>query len=88
MVAALILRAILVGAVIVMATEGGYFDDLATKTHMYDAKAAANNSGVAKQFGYSLRCRVGCDIKIFGVSAEQEVANGASDEIGLISTTA
>jgi len=65
-------------------TEGGDLDDFPAEAYMDDTKSAANNTGVAEQCVYRLRCGVRGNIEVLGVAAQQQVAHCAADQIGLV----
>ena len=71
-----------------MSAEGGDLDDLPSEAHVYDTKAPADDAGVAEQCMHGFRCCIGGDIKVFRVPAEQQVANGAAHQVGLVATAA
>ncbi len=55
---------------VVVAAEGGDFDDITTEDHMGQAEAAADQTTVGEQLFNLLRCGVGDDIKVFGRLAQ------------------
>ena len=61
-----------------VAAKGGYFDDLTAEQHMDDAKATADDAGIAEQLAHLLRRGVGGDVEVLGL--------GAQDLLGLIKT--
>ena len=75
-------------AAVVVPSKCGDFYDLSAKAHVHDAKTSAYDSGVAKQLVYRLGCRIGCNIEVFWVVAQHQVANGPANEVALIATTA
>ena len=54
-----------------MRAEGGDFDQVLTKHHMHDLKAAANDEGAPEQAFDFFRCGVGGHIKVFRLNAQQ-----------------
>ena len=57
------------------AAEGGDFEQVLAKHHVHDLEALADDEGAAEQAFDLLRGRIGCDIKILGLDAQQQVAH-------------
>ena len=76
-----------VGAVQVGA-EGGDFDHFvlapAPEDHVHDAKAPPDDEGAPEQRLDLLGRGVGGHVKVFGAQAQQQVAHGAADDVGLV----
>ena len=68
---------------VVMSPESGHLDDFSAKPDVYYSEAAPNKAGISEEGVYFLWCCIGCDIKVFGVAAKQQVANGAAHQIAL-----
>jgi hypothetical protein len=54
------------------------FDDLVAEAHMREMEAAPDQPAVAEQLLDLVRMRVGRDIEVLRVQAEQQVAHGAA----------
>jgi hypothetical protein len=65
------------------AAEGGDLQRFGTDHHMHDLEAAADDAGAAEGVADLLRRRVGGDIEILRLLADQQVAHGAADHVGL-----
>ena len=74
---------VIVDVVVVVATERGYLDDFPAKAYMNDAKAAADHSGIAEQFVHFLGSGIRGHIEIFGMIAQQQVANRTAHQESL-----
>src|SRR5690625_6716541 len=61
---------------------GRHFDDLPAHAHMHDLKTPTYNACAAKQPLYLLWPGLGGDIKVFRVTAQQQVAYTAAYQIG------
>lgn len=48
---------------------------------MYNLKSPADDPRISEQSIYLLRGRVGCDVKIFGLSTEQKISNAAANQV-------
>lgn len=72
----------------VAAAKRRYFDNFRAKTHMHDFETAAYDTTIAKQLADLLGMRVGGDIEIFGMAAEQQIPHAATYQIGLKTTCA
>jgi len=48
-----------------------------------DAKALANDEGAAKQAFDLFRAGIGGHVKVFGAQAQQQIAHGTADDVGL-----
>jgi hypothetical protein len=68
--------------------EGGHLDDFvlapAAEDHVHDAKAPADDEGAAEVLLHLLGRGVGGDVEILRPQADQQVAHGAADDVGLI----
>ena len=71
-------------AVVAGAAERRDLDDLAAEHDVREAEAPADQPAVAEQAAHLLGRRVGRDVEILRVSAEQQVAHGAADQEGRI----
>lgn len=67
---------------IVMRAERGDLNGFASAENMNYLKPPADDSGSPKQPADFLRFGVGCDVKIFGLVVEQQVAYAATYDIG------
>ena len=76
--------AVLVAPHFSAAAKGADFNGFGTDHHMNDLKAAADNPAAAEDFAHFFGCGVGGDVKIFGLHAQQQIAHGSADQIGLI----
>ena len=68
-------------AVVDVGAERGNLDDLAAVHHVSQAEAAADQSAVAEQGLDLFRGRVGGDVEILWVAANQQVADRAPDQM-------
>ena len=59
-------------------------DDLVAEAHVREMEAPADQPAVAEQLLDLVRMRVGRDVEILRVQAEQQVAHGAADQKGLV----
>jgi hypothetical protein len=50
---------------------------------MHDLEAAADDARAAEQRAHLFRRGAGGDVEILGLGADQQVAHGAADDIGL-----
>lgn len=57
-------------------TERRRFDDFVFKENMGETEATANDAAVAKDTADLFGGRIGGNIKVFGLTAEQKIANG------------
>ena len=64
-------------------TEGRGLDDLLAEDNVHELKASTNNARTAKQRANLLGRRVGRDIEVFGFKANNQVAHGTTDNVGL-----
>ncbi len=75
-------------AVVQEGAEGGDFDDLvlapAAIDHVHDAKALADDEGAAEQALDLLGRGIGGHVEVLGAQAQQQVAHGAADDVGLV----
>ncbi len=71
-------------AVVAGAAKRRDFDDLAAEHDVRKSKAAADQTAVAEQAAHLLGRRVGRDVEILRVAAEQEIAHCAADQKRLI----
>ena len=76
------------GIVVVMAAKGGDLDDFPAEAHVDDAETPADDAGIAKQGMHGLGGGIGGDIKVLGVTAQQQVAHGAAYQVCLVATAA
>ena len=53
---------------------------------MHDAKASSNDEGATKRCFDLLRRGVGGNVKVFGFQAEQQIAHGATHDVGFKAT--
>jgi hypothetical protein len=60
--------------------EGRDLDDLAAEDHVREAEAPADQAQVAEQRLDLLGRRVGGDVEILRMAADQQVAHGAADQ--------
>ena len=67
-------------AVVAGAAERRDLDDLASEHDVGEAEAPADQAAVTEQAAHLLGRRVGRDVEVLGVSAEQEVAHRAADQ--------
>ncbi len=65
-----------------MAAKGSYLDDFAPHTHMHNLEAATNNARAAENTFDFIRGGVSGHVKIFRVTAQQQVAYTAAHQIG------
>ena len=68
----------------VRGAEGRDLDDLVAEAHVREMEAAADQAAVAEQLLHLVGMRVGRDVEILRVQAEQQVAHGAADQEGLV----
>jgi len=54
---------------------------------MREAETSTDNSAIAKQGSHIFGASVRCDVEVFGVAAEEEIANAAADEVSLEAAT-
>ena len=66
------------------AAESRHFDDFAAEHDMCEAKTAADQPAVAEQRPGLFGRRIGGDVEILRVAAEEQVAYGAADEERLV----
>ena len=59
-------------------------DDLVAESHVRQVKAPADQAAVAEDAPNVFRVRVGRDVEILGLQAEQQVAHGAADQERLV----
>jgi len=75
------------GGVVHVGAEGGDFDDFVFAApavdHVDDAKAPPDDEGAAEQALDLLGRGVGGHVEVFGAQADQQVAHGAADDVGL-----
>ena len=75
-------------AVVQKGPKGGNLDDFvfpaAAIDHMHDAKTLADDEGAAKQVLDLLGRGIGGHVEVLGTQAQQQVAHGATDDIGLV----
>ena len=64
--------------------EGRHLDGLRARQHVHQPESAADDKCAAKQRLDLLRRRVGGDVEVLGLEAEQQVAHGAADDKGVI----
>src|SRR5581483_837519 len=62
--------------------ERGDFDHHGTELDVRQAEAAADDPAVAEELLDLIRMRRRTDVEIFGMTAEEEVADAAADEVG------
>ena len=67
----------------VRGAEGRDLDDLVAEAHVREVEAAADQPAVAEQLLHLVGMRVGRDVEVLRMQAEQQVAHGAADEKGL-----
>ena len=63
-------------------TEGRDFEDLVRERHMDEAESAADDATVAEQALHLTRRRRRHDVEVLRTSAEQQIADAASAEVG------
>ena len=56
------------------------FDDLAPEKHMREPEPTAHQAAVTKESFYLLGQCIGCDIEVFRLQANQQVADTTADE--------
>ena len=66
------------------ATEGRHLQCFLAHHDVHDLEAAADDARAAEVTAYFLRRGVGGDVEILGLGADQQVAHGAADDIGLV----
>jgi hypothetical protein len=59
------------------------FDDFVAEAHMREMEAAADQPAVAEQLLDLVGMRVGRDVEVLRMQAEQQIAHGAADQKGL-----
>src|SRR5690606_39721396 len=65
-------------------TEGGGFDDFLSEDHVHELEAAADDAGAPEQGADLLRRCIGGDVEILGFESDDEIADGAADDIGVV----
>jgi hypothetical protein len=66
-----------------VAAEGRHFQQLLAEHHVHDLEAAADDEGAAEQLFDFFRRRIGGDVEVLRLHAQQQVAHGAADDEGL-----
>ncbi len=66
--------------------EGRDLDDLVAEAYVREMKAPADQAAVAKQLLHLVRMRVGGDVEVLRMQAEQQVAHGAAHEKCLVAS--
>ena len=63
-------------------TEGGGFDYFIFEEDVSKAETAADDTAAAEDTADLFGCCIGCDIKIFGLTTEHKITDGAAGEVG------
>ncbi len=56
------------------------FDDFLAELHVHDLEPAADDAGAAEQLLHLVGRGVGCDVEVFRLDAEQQIAHRAADD--------
>ena len=79
---------VVVRNVVVLVNGGGpkgrYFDDLAAESHMCEPEPPADEPAIAEQSPHLVRRRVGRNVEVLRVQAEQCIPHTAADQEGLV----
>ena len=65
------------------AAEGGDFEQVLAEHHVHDLEAAADDEGAPEQPLDFFRRRIGGNVEVLGLDAQQQVAHRAADQEGL-----
>jgi len=65
----------------------GDFHGLIAKHDVHEFESATDDAGTAKHRANLLGCRVGGDVVVLGVAAQQQIANRAADDETLVTGT-
>jgi len=68
--------------------EGRGFDDFLAEHHVHQLEAAADDAGAAKQRADLLGRGIGGHVEVLGFQADDQVTDGAADDIGFIAMLA
>ena len=67
-----------------LGTKSRDLDDLRPEAHVCEPEAAADQPAVAEQVAHILGQRIGRDVEILRLDADQDVAHATTDQEGLI----
>ena len=70
-----------------LSPERGHLDDLRPELDVRQTKPPPDDPAVAEELLDLVRVRRGADVKILGAPADQEIADAAADEVGLVYST-
>jgi hypothetical protein len=78
--AAALVRLPIAAAVVAVGAERGDLDDLAAEHDVRESEAAADQAAVAELLAHLLGRRIGGDVEVLGMAADEDVAHRAADE--------